>query len=257
MLSPKRKCSICKEIKDIEQFEKMNKTKGGRGYRCVPCKLKLTREQKRLRRKKIYDNLFIKQNGLCAICNKPEIMKNRYTKDIQVLAIDHNHETGKIRGLLCMKCNTAIGRMNDDPELLKKAANYLESYGERMDKQKSWGYHLLMDMSGCTENINNPLLVKKFLEELVVALDMKPIGGPTVVYVDWDEGKGVSGVQLITTSTITFHGDDDGKCVYLDVFSCKEYEPDVVFNLVKRYFEPQHIQHKWILRDAPKNTIPC
>ena len=42
------------------------------------------------------------------------------------LHLDHCHNTGRIRGLLCMRCNTAIGRMNDDPDLLKKAIAYLE-----------------------------------------------------------------------------------------------------------------------------------
>ena len=46
--------------------------------------------------------------------------------------IDHNHETGEIRGILCHKCNTGIGLLNDDQELLKKAITYLESTNENL-----------------------------------------------------------------------------------------------------------------------------
>lgn len=113
-----------------------------------------------------------------------------------------------------------------------------------------WGYHLLLDMSGCNENINDVNIVREFITGLVDKLDMKPIGLPTVIYVDDEEGKGVTAVQIITTSTITFHGDDDGKCVYLDVFSCKEYQPDVVINEVNYYFEPLNIKTKWVYRDV-------
>lgn len=58
------------------------------------------------------------QNGLCAICSKAEEKRR--------LAVDHCHHTGKIRGLLCGKCNTAIGKLNDNVCLLKKAIQYLE-----------------------------------------------------------------------------------------------------------------------------------
>jgi hypothetical protein len=61
------------------------------------------------------------QNGRCAICktDKPGSFKNKY------FHVDHDHKTGEIRGLLCLKCNTAIWMMNDDPELLLAAVDYL------------------------------------------------------------------------------------------------------------------------------------
>ena len=114
-----------------------------------------------------------------------------------------------------------------------------------------WGYHLLMDMSGCNKNIDNPEKVRAFLKELVQELKMKPLGPPVIIKVDDSEnGRGVTGVQVITTSTITFHGDDQKWCVYLDVFSCAAYEPKIVFDTVKKYFAPKQIGHKWIYRDA-------
>lgn len=59
-------------------------------------------------------------NGNCWICKQPETVPNRR------LAIDHDHETGSIRGLLCTRCNQVLGRMHDDPELLRQAAKYID-----------------------------------------------------------------------------------------------------------------------------------
>lgn len=67
-----------------------------------------------------YGVLFVAQLGLCVICEKPETVAGRS------LAIDHDHATGQVRGLLCFGCNAAIGKFNDDPALLRRAADYLE-----------------------------------------------------------------------------------------------------------------------------------
>lgn len=73
-----------------------------------------------------HNDLVAKQNGLCAICNQPESSVIR-GKTVS-LAVDHCHATGKIRGLLCTKCNRALGLLNDSVGLLKKAIAYLESH---------------------------------------------------------------------------------------------------------------------------------
>jgi hypothetical protein len=62
-----------------------------------------------------------KQKSLCAICKQPE--NARYFRR---LCVDHDHETGKIRGLLCHMCNTGLGKFADDVELLRAATIYLE-----------------------------------------------------------------------------------------------------------------------------------
>lgn len=64
------------------------------------------------------------QNYCCAICGKPETTKNP-SGGIKPLAVDHCHKTGKIRGLLCNTCNTALGKFKDDPSILQSAINYL------------------------------------------------------------------------------------------------------------------------------------
>jgi len=69
-----------------------------------------------------YDVLFEKQSGVCAICDKPENL----TKDgkLHMLAVDHNHETLQVRGLLCMNCNTRLGYF-EGKNLLSRMVSYL------------------------------------------------------------------------------------------------------------------------------------
>jgi len=66
-----------------------------------------------------YDEMTLNQGGVCAICEGK-------CKTGKYLAVDHNHESGKVRGLLCYVCNTSIGKFKDSPELLRRAAGYLE-----------------------------------------------------------------------------------------------------------------------------------
>jgi hypothetical protein len=66
-----------------------------------------------------YDAMFAAQNGGCAVCSKP-------CKSGRRLAVDHCHETSKVRGLLCMNCNNALGRVNDNIEILRNMIKYLE-----------------------------------------------------------------------------------------------------------------------------------
>ena len=64
-----------------------------------------------------YDRLFAEQGGVCAICDKPEPSRR--------LATDHDHSTGAVRGLLCMRCNLTIGKFNDDAARFERFAEYL------------------------------------------------------------------------------------------------------------------------------------
>lgn len=65
-----------------------------------------------------YERMVVSQGGVCAIC--------RTLPNSMGLAIDHNHKTGKVRGLLCGRCNPGIGMFQDNIELLKSAIEYLE-----------------------------------------------------------------------------------------------------------------------------------
>lgn len=74
-----------------------------------------------------YLEMLEKQNNCCAICNvNQDTLKKK-------LSVDHNHITGKVRGLLCEQCNFGIGNLKDSLELLKQAIKYLE---ENDDKQR-------------------------------------------------------------------------------------------------------------------------
>jgi Recombination endonuclease VII len=72
------------------------------------------------------------QLGVCAICGKPETKVHPRTGKVQMMASDHNHKTGQLRGLLCQQCNTAIGSLMIDEqgiELLLSAISYVRKYG--------------------------------------------------------------------------------------------------------------------------------
>jgi hypothetical protein len=69
-----------------------------------------------------YNRLLEAQDGKCAICGAKPKDRPHHRK----LAVDHDHKTKKIRGLLCFHCNTGLGNLRDDPELLLKAVEYLK-----------------------------------------------------------------------------------------------------------------------------------
>lgn len=91
-------------------------------------------EESRLRQRKItaeqYNELLLKQNSLCKICNKPETKKMRKDGTESPLSIDHCHSTNKVRGLLCNKCNSGLGFFKDSIELLQEAINYLKGFDD-------------------------------------------------------------------------------------------------------------------------------
>lgn len=75
-----------------------------------------------------YYSLLENQNYNCAICKQKETKIDPRSGLPFALAVDHCHNSGKIRGLLCMKCNRALGLLEDDSERLRNAADYLDSY---------------------------------------------------------------------------------------------------------------------------------
>lgn len=74
-----------------------------------------------------YEKKFQEQNGLCAICLRPETLVMHGT--LARLAVDHSHLTGQFRGLLCFKCNTTLGKFGDDILKFQAAIDYLKKYG--------------------------------------------------------------------------------------------------------------------------------
>lgn len=76
-----------------------------------------------------YQVMFVKQHGCCAICGFSAEDQRSHGKRKKRLEVDHCHKTRNVRGLLCGKCNTALGMFRDDPRLLLEAILYLTSGG--------------------------------------------------------------------------------------------------------------------------------
>jgi S-adenosylmethionine/arginine decarboxylase-like enzyme len=117
----------------------------------------------------------------------------------------------------------------------------------------TWGYHLLLDCTqGNIDEISSKENVHSFIEDLVVAIDMVPFGAPWIErFATHDlEKAGISLCQMIETSNITGHFCDKNGNFYIDVFSCKPFNDDVVFDVVDKYFKPQKIRYHYISRDA-------
>ncbi len=133
-----RKCRTCGVEKELEEFYKSGR-KGRPEERHTECK-ECTKARHKdnycptaARRRDLkrnynitleeYDAMYERQGGKCAICpaTEPGGRWNHF-------AVDHNHETGAVRELLCNNCNTALGLMQDSSYLLRLAANYLDKH---------------------------------------------------------------------------------------------------------------------------------
>ncbi len=82
----------------------------------------------------LFREKLIEQNGVCAICGKPETTVQN--GEIQPLSVDHCHTTKKVRGLLCTECNTGIGKFRESQELLRSAISYLDKWNGVESKDK-------------------------------------------------------------------------------------------------------------------------
>jgi hypothetical protein len=135
-------CPRCEETKPIEEFAPRGGSRPAhhRQSFCRSCAAARGREWEkenpertaerqrkyRLRREfgltpEEYDAMFKAQGGVCAVCEQPQL------GDIKNLAVDHNHETGEVRGLLCNRCNPALAIL-DDPAWLAAALAYVEAH---------------------------------------------------------------------------------------------------------------------------------
>jgi hypothetical protein len=157
-----KKCGKCKRSKPLDEFYKNRSKRDGRDDYCKKCrskrskkynddpgnkdkKLRLYFDTPRGKRHKItaarwwkrvgwlrrisrkygvtpqeYEDKLSEQNGVCAICARPN-GKIR-------LAVDHDHKTGKVRGLLCNRCNIVLGLLNDGIDLFDKLRAYLQAH---------------------------------------------------------------------------------------------------------------------------------
>lgn len=142
-----KRCSKCGTTKPLTAFNKRGSSPDGRQSRCRACnnadaseyhqehRLRLTaamRERDLARKYGIsvadYEALHAAQRGLCAICGQPEAVAWYKSGEPKRLAVDHDHASGSVRGLLCSNCNQGLGRLGDDPARLRAAAAYLEDH---------------------------------------------------------------------------------------------------------------------------------
>jgi len=152
-------CTVCGHEKDIDDFCKDKRNKSGVGSRCKECRNKYTSESlqtpngKRLRKERFkiyrktptgkiiganqcrkhilksrygitleqYDDMLKDQEYVCKICGTDKLGGQGRFK------VDHDHITGKIRGLLCNLCNRGLGYFKDNIEFLTRAIQYLEA----------------------------------------------------------------------------------------------------------------------------------
>lgn len=144
-----KKCCRCEKLKDFSCYHKKSHSPDGRRSSCKECDANYNRQKRRgtyvsfSRKPKYpftghylskdykrnnhllvhygitiehYREMVKKQKGLCAICdNNLE----------ELLCVDHDHQTGAVRGLLCHKCNQGIGLFKDNQKLLRRAIKYL------------------------------------------------------------------------------------------------------------------------------------
>jgi S-adenosylmethionine/arginine decarboxylase-like enzyme len=118
-----------------------------------------------------------------------------------------------------------------------------------------WGKHLLINAYRANSNVLCKNAITTFSKELVLAIDMIPYGEPQVVHFGDDNKKGYTLQQLITTSNITGHFCDSSKDFYLDVFSCKEYNEKIVYELIVKHFQPLSFSCKVLYRDSASDYL--
>lgn len=131
------KCAECANRIRVEHYEKMDKEElvAWQLRKRQAAREKYRDNKEEILEKQSWQNLFKKygltkeqyeallelQNGVCAICGRAQ--EDSIT--LRRLGVDHCHKTGKVRGLLCQRCNSAIGFLSDDHDLLRKAVKYV------------------------------------------------------------------------------------------------------------------------------------
>lgn len=147
-------CRLCGESKSLTDFGSRPANRDGRDGTCLACAAARRRADRaahperhrendrryyaRNKRKvqdynlkklygltiEQYEAMLVEQGGVCALCRKPPSGRANGGR----LHVDHDHETGRVRRLLCYHCNNALGHFRDDPDLMRRAADYIEEF---------------------------------------------------------------------------------------------------------------------------------
>ena len=139
-------CKDCGEEKSLDEFYNSLGGKEGKSSYCKPCdsarktawrKANPEKEAEKYRRSHLkrkygltveqWDEMFEAQDGCCAACGTSE-PGGRY----DTFHVDHCHDSGEVRGLLCYACNVALGQLNEDPERIRALADYAEAHNSKI-----------------------------------------------------------------------------------------------------------------------------
>lgn len=112
----------------------------------------------------------------------------------------------------------------------------------------AWGVHLSLDLKHCNENVKWETKLRAFADILVKSIQMEQFGETQCVHFGKDDKKGFTLSGLLTTSNYCMHLCDDTGDAFLDIFSCKNIDANVVLRLVNEWFEPDLIVHNLYIR---------
>ena len=125
-------CPTCGIEKPKKEFSKHCRNKNGLQNSCKECNSKLATIRNKLRWYGLtfenYKAMEDKQQGLCACCGQPETYKIK-GKSIK-LGVDHNHKTGKVRQLLCNRCNRVLGMIHENEDICDNLKQYIKRHKE-------------------------------------------------------------------------------------------------------------------------------
>jgi hypothetical protein len=127
----RKRCADCRRYKPVDEFPRNKNSKDGLHCYCKECNNARTKESRdrlhggsrhyHLKHRygigaDEFDRLVREQGGVCAICGKPDPDH-----------VDHSHDTGEVRGILCFNCNGGLGQFKDSTDALRDAACYLDA----------------------------------------------------------------------------------------------------------------------------------
>lgn len=131
------KCRKCGHDKPHTEFYASNTSASGSRGNCKECdKKSQSRKPKRFLQSAFgidiveFERMFVQQQGRCKICNCLITRLSSEGSKLTVAHVDHCHITHVVRGLLCNKCNSALGYFNEDFKLIERAAEYLKTQGK-------------------------------------------------------------------------------------------------------------------------------